>query len=298
MENVLTRAFLRSVLVEIRRTDHLHFKHIKQGLHPILKQSGMAADFNDLHNVICHYFQCNHITPQQVAIDYLHMVGDMRREMGYFMINNKYSCPNQSEALKRVYSQPLVMRYYLNALLVSNLLWEHHFRMLMYFKTEISALFKDSINVLDIGSGYGLYAKLVKECWPGAGINIIDISETSLRMAQQIVGADHADFINCDIFDYYTDNGFDLIILGEILEHLDDPLELLKRVAGFLSPNGVLWLTVPTNAPAIDHVYLFRDKQQVIEMISAAGLHIVESITLPADQTTDIIGLFCTLNEI
>jgi len=40
-------------------------------------------------------------------------------------------------------------------------------------------------------------------------------------------------------------DGFDLVVLWEVLEHVLDPLAMLKRAAGFLAPGGKMLICVP-----------------------------------------------------
>jgi 2-polyprenyl-3-methyl-5-hydroxy-6-metoxy-1,4-benzoquinol methylase len=53
------------------------------------------------------------------------------------------------------------------------------------------------------------------------------------------------------LFETFEPNGkFDTIILGHVLEHVDDPRALLTRLGGWLSPDGVVCAAVP-NARSI-----------------------------------------------
>jgi 2-polyprenyl-3-methyl-5-hydroxy-6-metoxy-1,4-benzoquinol methylase len=45
--------------------------------------------------------------------------------------------------------------------------------------------------------------------------------------------------------DFQPDQAFDSIILEHVLEHVDDPLDLLRRVHKWLAPNGRLFVGVP-----------------------------------------------------
>lgn len=45
--------------------------------------------------------------------------------------------------------------------------------------------------------------------------------------------------------DFHPEEPFDSIILEHVLEHVDDPVDLLRRVKGWLSPNSRLFLGVP-----------------------------------------------------
>lgn len=60
------------------------------------------------------------------------MINDMRVEGIYFKKHGKYSCLNQQQAYIHVYSREEVMEYYMNALLLSQILWLHHFKMLIF----------------------------------------------------------------------------------------------------------------------------------------------------------------------
>jgi 2-polyprenyl-3-methyl-5-hydroxy-6-metoxy-1,4-benzoquinol methylase len=148
---------------------------------------------------------------------------------------------------------------------------------------------------LDIGAGHGLFSDAVKRNIPQyKRIDIVDVSKDSLKIAQTILGTDRINYIQSDINDFVlSSEPYGMIILGEILEHLDNPLETLRYVTTLLSRDGVLWLTVPTNAPAIDHVYLFRSKDEVIKLIEDAGLCIVGHFDCQANHLTHLIGAFC-----
>ena len=50
---------------------------------------------------------------------------------------------------------------------------------------------------------------------------------------------------------FTTDERFDLIVMGFILEHVDDPLLILQRFRNFLVPGGRMFLAVP-NAEALN----------------------------------------------
>ena len=45
--------------------------------------------------------------------------------------------------------------------------------------------------------------------------------------------------------DFHTSETFDTIVLNNVLEHVDDPVALLHRVFHWLSPEGIVIITVP-----------------------------------------------------
>ena len=106
-----------------------------------------------------------------------------------------------------------------------------------------------------------------------------------------------------DIFEYDNNNKYDLICLGEVLEHLDNPKSILLKLSEFLTPNGILWITTPTNSPAIDHVYLFKTKEEVFKLIRDANFDIISNCNFFAEdmqeeealfkKVTNLVGVFC-----
>ena len=74
--------------------------------------------------------------------------------------------------------------------------------------------------------------------------------------------------------------------MGEVLEHVEDPVALLTRLRTLLNDNGIIFITAPTNSPAIDHIYLFRNAQEIREVIGKANLTIVEDIGIYVEDVS------------
>lgn len=49
----------------------------------------------------------------------------------------------------------------------------------------------------------------------------------------------------CDVVDYETEKQYDVIVMGDVFEHVTDPVKVLKKVSGMLKNDGVLWLSTP-----------------------------------------------------
>ncbi len=72
----------------------------------------------------------------------------------------------------------------------------------------------------------------------------LDISPTSCELTQKMVKQQvgglitKCDFLCQDFFTYDFDKKADLIVIGEVLEHVEKPLEFLKRSKELLSDGG------------------------------------------------------------
>jgi 2-polyprenyl-3-methyl-5-hydroxy-6-metoxy-1,4-benzoquinol methylase len=303
-------SFLDQLLNEIALKDKLHSKKITANV-SFLKEH-YPDQLKELTVLIENYFKSLHLTTQRIADDYLKMIRDMRSEGLFFHKHGKYRCENQQIANEYVYSRPEVMSYYMTALLVSQIMWKHHFNMLMCFQRNLNLLVLDrtNISILDVGPGHGFFSFLVKKEFPSyEKIDIVDISETSLEMTKAILGYDFdkIHYFRKDIFEYNDSDKYDLIVLGEVLEHLDYPKDILIKLSQLLTPSGLLWITTPTNSPALDHVYLFNNKEEVIELVEKSQLQIVQCFNFFAEEVdeptalknkvTDLVGLFCRKNK-
>jgi 2-polyprenyl-3-methyl-5-hydroxy-6-metoxy-1,4-benzoquinol methylase len=94
-------------------------------------------------------------------------------------------------------------------------------------------------NILEIGAGSGdtlLYAKqngYAKEIYAIELMNLPNSNQQSEEFKQFIIG-------NIENLDFdFEDEMFDVIIMGDVLEHLVDPWSIVKKLKKYLKTNGV-----------------------------------------------------------
>jgi hypothetical protein len=73
---------------------------------------------------------------------------------------------------------------------------------------------------------------------------------------------------------------FDAIVLGEVIEHVEQPLAFLRRAVALAGPDTWLHVTTCVNSPAIDHIYLFGTDAEVEAMLAEAGLDVQDRLLL------------------
>lgn len=122
--------------------------------------------------------------------------------------------------------------------------------------------------ILEVGSGLGyLTYALVKAGYCAKGM---DISSNAVINAKAKFG----DYFECNnIFDVaiLPENQFDVIVLNEVIEHVNDPVAFIEKLLSLLTPEGKLVVTTPnksaclagsiwdTELPPI-HLYWFSEK--------------------------------------
>ena len=103
-------------------------------------------------------------------------------------------------------------------------------------------LFSNSRHVLEAGCGVGSQTVTIASKNPHARITSIDISETSIKQAQEKTRAEgitNVQFRQADIMDLpFPDETFDHIFVCFVLEHLPDPVKALNCLYKKLKSGG------------------------------------------------------------
>jgi len=70
----------------------------------------------------------------------------------------------------------------------------------------------------------------------------IDVIERHVEDAKKLYGLDTE---TADFNEYKSDRKWDIIIMGDVLEHVDDPVQAIEKAASLLSDEGALWISTP-----------------------------------------------------
>jgi SAM-dependent methyltransferase len=110
--------------------------------------------------------------------------------------------------------------------------------------------------IIDIGCGYGYtLAELAKNCSKALGI---EPNETLAATANQIIvdrGIANAKVRQMSIDQLEDDQAFDLAIMDNVLEHIEDQPDALWRLSRCLRPGGVAFILVPNKFWPIEAHY-------------------------------------------
>jgi|GEM_PF-290544 2-polyprenyl-3-methyl-5-hydroxy-6-metoxy-1,4-benzoquinol methylase len=270
---------LQYIVDKISAKDPLHSKKVKKNL------KKLDQEYTDRANIFLgRYIEMLEQDGKTLdfAIDsYLKMIADVNHESLHFLETGEYTSKSFDEVNSRVYNNPEVMAYYMHALLLSQFLWKQHYDILIYFNKVVKDNSDQILNYMEVGGGHGLYiSEAINIKGNNANYDVVDISSTSLDIAKKLIKNDSVNFILSDIYDYRPEKKYDFITMGEVMEHVEDPVSLLKQLKRLLKEKGKLFITTPTNAPAIDHIYLFRNADEIREVIKDAGFSIESEISI------------------
>jgi len=96
---------------------------------------------------------------------------------------------------------------------------------------------------LEIGCGYGYASELIAE--HGYRVLGTDISTHAIARARQAVTRPDVEFAVWDAGADAITGQFDLIMALQVIEHLPDPEDALRKWSGLLRPQGILVCTTP-----------------------------------------------------
>lgn len=231
------------------------------------------------------------IEPEYIADSYLKVCHEMLVEQIKFRRTGKYSRTQAAEAYKDVYKSKKVMEAYMLGAALSQFFWPNHYAMFNFFITESGKL-RNVKKYLEVGPGHGLYLVESLKRFEQASFLAVDLSPISIQLAETVTNAfvpgRACQFMEKDVSSFDPDKDrFDFIVMGEVLEHLDCPVLVLNKLRSLLSPGGHLFMSTCSNCPAIDHVYHFKNVDQIREMISCVGLEIVSEIALTVPPDSD-----------
>lgn len=194
----------------------------------------------------------------------------------YFRREGRYRCSTIAEAEAYVYGNAEIMGHYMRGLLLSQILWSNHAQVFLTFLREFMSECPKGYRYLEIGCGHGLFLAQAARDQRSSNLAAWDISDESLRQTQsclQSLGVDRPVALTmCNVVEASGEEKFDAIVVNEVLEHLEDPQTVLFRLKRFLAPGGRMFIHVPINSPAPDHIFLLRSASELLDLVTSAGL--------------------------
>ncbi|MEK4678274.1 MULTISPECIES: class I SAM-dependent methyltransferase [Bacillus] len=93
---------------------------------------------------------------------------------------------------------------------------------------------------LEVGVGTGVMLLIAKEY--GFNVEGIDIrsfyAEQASRLSNTIVHS-------IDYHDFLVEKQYDVIVMGDVLEHVVNPVKMIEKTYNLLSDEGILWISTP-----------------------------------------------------
>jgi 2-polyprenyl-3-methyl-5-hydroxy-6-metoxy-1,4-benzoquinol methylase len=128
---------------------------------------------------------------------------------------------------------------------------------------------KAGMEILDLGIGDGIILNFLQKCQEELRFSL-DVIEGSSEICNKFNKADNKDTtIFNDFFENFnTNKRYDLILMSHILEHVDQPKEILSRFQQFLTPTGKILGIVPNRHSLHRRLAVHMGLQEKLETLS------------------------------
>lgn len=218
--------------------------------------------------------------------DYRWMCEAFTEEEIFFRRTGSYRLKTFADADLQIYSNASYMSRYVNGILMSQILWANHAAALDLYRTRYLPSLPDRFDHLEVGPGHGLFLAFTTtepRCGTTTGWDVSPTSIAATAAALRKLGiGQRVNLIAQDILQKTPQpDEFDSAIISEVLEHLDQPATALRTLHESLRPSGSIFINVPINSPAPDHIFLWTTPDEVIDLISKAGFSVQEKHLLP-----------------
>jgi len=155
-----------------------------------------------------------------------------------------------------------------------------------YPRLDVVDLLPDKItSLLDVGCGSGAFGQVVREKW---GCRVVGVELNPAAAAKARLVLNHV--IEGDIINLGLEERFDVITVNDVLEHVENPEDLVKNLLEFVTLDGQLivsipnvghwsivedllaghWDYMPAGPLCIDHLRFFT-RRSMISMMEHAG---------------------------
>lgn len=229
---------------------------------------------------------------REIAESYLFWCGYFVEERKYFITHGNQYRNHSYKEIDSIYNDAVYMKNYMIGLSISAYLWNIQRENLHFFK---SYCLKDQHNggkYLEVGPGHGEYLSIAMENTGFDSYVGIDISPSATQQTIRFLEYYYHDspkmlerlIVKCeDFFDYNDDEKFDAIVISQVIEHVENPKEFLEKTCKISREDSLIYVSTAINSPFPDHIYHFRDSDEVRQLIRDAGLEIVDEFQSTPD---------------
>jgi len=231
------------------------------------------------------------------AESYRWMCGALNEEAMHFFRTGEYRHHSFVEVEREIYRDVAYMTRYMQGLLLSQIFWNNHANVIDYYIHDFVEKVTEPTRYLEIGPGHGLFCALASENQKMTVIEGWDVSPGSLEVARECLGkVGLLERVGLRIQDITSSSEdadearFDRIVISEVLEHLEDPVAILKGIRRHLAPGGKVFINVPVNSPAPDHIFLLKTPEEARKLVEDGGFEVLDFKSFPITGYTEAIA--------
>jgi 2-polyprenyl-3-methyl-5-hydroxy-6-metoxy-1,4-benzoquinol methylase len=215
---------------------------------------------------------------------FTHFTTEVNMAQARYEADGHYANKSFAEVYADHYSNEGTMDTYLWGIYLTNFLWAHHMEICLFYRDYFLKKL-NSPSIVEIAPGHGGWGAWALDTLPGANLRGFDISSASIKIATSVSRA-----AGCNGRAVYEErNALDLsqlpaetadaVICSFLIEHLEQPQQLMAVVHHLLKPKGVAFVTGALTAAQVDHIYEFRHESELVKMAEDHGLRVTATFS-------------------
>ena len=221
-----------------------------------------------------------------LAVSYLDYTKSIRLEEMRFNKEGRYRRTSFDEAYRDVYGRDDYMRFYVAGLGMTQIFWPNHHAIVRFFLDDFLPRVRGFERGAEVGLGHGFFHSELLRAAPAMRTTMMDVSPVALAMAHAMIraiglDAGRAEAVLVDVQKEIPvpDGSLDALLMGELIEHLEQPDAVMSAFAKKMSPRGLCFFTTAANAPAEDHILLFKTAVEIRAFLARHGWRVVREQT-------------------
>lgn len=250
----------------------------------------LSDDDRETFDVYLKYCLNNGLSFEFLAEAYDLFVKDALKEQIFFKKHNRYRFSTCREVTSLLHQNNEYMNKYMYGLALTSFLWPNHLQVFKFFREKLPKDTKGKY--LDIGPGHGLFMMEAMRLSSYTNYLGIDIHPMSVEITQKFLNSGRFDesknfnVIRGDFLSWDTHEKFDAVVMGEVLEHVENPRDFLNKIRKISTISSYIYITTAINSPVIDHIYLFENTEQLIHLIQSCDFIIQDMLAVPCSGQT------------
>ncbi|MDR3611676.1 MAG: methyltransferase domain-containing protein [Ignavibacteriaceae bacterium] len=270
------------ILKEIDEINPLHAKKIQKNRQ--LFDNEFDEAFNPMIENFSRVLNKQSLNIHYAVKCYIRMITEITLEMINYSRCGTYSNASYSDVEQRVYADNEKFNDFKISLFISELLWPQHFLIFLHFTKLFRQYGEKGNRFIDIGGSHGQYLQYIMNAPLKERSALLFTNPLSLDMVNWFVSSSEYDLIYEDSADKEFGK-YDWVTMGETLEHTENPVKYISLAIQLLRRGGFLFVTAPINAPAIDHVFCYRNKEEVIALFKDKDLTLLDEFQVYAEES-------------
>lgn len=220
---------------------------------------------------------------EHLAEMYLWYTKTIRVEEMFYAKEGRYRYSDYGKVYENVYGRDEYMKDYVVGLGMTQIFWPNHYSIMRYFIDNFIPRVKGFTTGAEIGVGHGLFHSELLKGAQEMTTTMLDVSASSLDMTRRMIAAtgldpDRATPVRVDVQKEIplAEGSVQALLLGEIIEHIQFGEELMSAMIAKMAPGGLCFFTTAANAPAEDHILLFKNTGEIRDFIARTGWMVLD----------------------